>query len=123
MLSQNLHPARRAFRKTLLILMGVSFVFLFCVVGLRIHYRDGHIEGPMQTALFEADVIQHKARAMFGDNEEDMVVINSLLQLSIFSSIYAEAGLEMLVKKADEGYEPALVRVAALENQGVQVRK
>jgi len=110
MLSQDIHPARRAFRKALLALMGLSFVFLLFVVGLRIHYRDGRIEGPVQTALFEADVLHHKARAFVGDDEEDMVVINSLLQLSVFSPIYTYAGIEMLEKKAETGYYPAVIR-------------
>ena len=114
MFKGNMHPARRAFRKVLLGLLGVSFVMLVFVVGLRIHYRDGHIDGPMQTALFEYDVLQHKARAWVGDDKEDMVIINSLLQLSIFSHIYADAGLEMLDDKAKEGYPPAIERQAEI---------
>lgn len=123
MLHKDLHPTRLAFRKGLLGMLALSIILLLCVIGMRIHYRDGHIDGRMQAALFEFDVVQYKARALVGDDEEDMVVINSLLQLSIFSPIYADAGLEMLAKKADTGYEPAVMRVSALEDQGIQVRK
>jgi len=123
MLNKNLHPARRAFRKVLLGLLACSVLILLCVVGMRIHYRDGHIDGPMQTALFEYDVMQHRARALVGNDVEDMAIINSLLQLSVFSPIYGRAGLDMLVDKADGGYEPAILRVAALEDQGIQVRR
>lgn len=114
MLKGNMHPARRAFRKVLLGLLGASFVMLIFVVGLRIHYRDGHIDGPMQTALFEYDVLQHKAQILFGDDAEDMAVINSIIQLSFFSPIYAEAGLKMLDDKAKEGYAPAVERQAEI---------
>ena len=123
MLCNGLHPARLIFRKTLLTLMGFSVLFLLFVVALRINYRDGHIDGAVQVAVFEYDVLQHKARALIADDETDMQIINELIQLSFFSPIYTRAGFEMLVKKADKGYEPAIAQLASLENQGIQVRR
>ena len=123
MLSKTLHPARRKFRQVLLGLMGISFLFLFTVIGMRIHYRDGHIDGPMQTAMFEADVLQHKALVYISDDAQDFAIAEKMLRYGFFSPIYTRAGLDMMAQKADEGYGPAVVRVAALENQGIQVRR
>jgi len=114
---KNIHPARRVFRKALLGLMGLSFVFLLFIIGLRVTYRDGHIDGAMQTAVFEADVLQHKARALVGNDAQDMVIIRELFGLAFFSPIYYHAGYAMLEDKADDGYAPAVVQLAAIDNR------
>ena len=102
--------------------MSVSFLFLLFVVGLRVHYRDGHIDGAMQTALFEADVLQHKAKALVADDAKDMIIIEQLFALGFFSRIYTNAGYEMLQEKADQGYDPAVMRLAEIQNPSVQAR-
>ena len=115
MAKKEIHPARKVFRRILLGLMGLSIAFLLFVVALRVHYRDGNIEGPMQTAIFQADVIQHKARTIVGDDAQDMQIIERLFALGFFSPVYTEAGYEMLSDKAESGYEPAAVRLAEID--------
>ena len=116
MLSKDLHPVRRRFRKALLGLAGISLLFLIFVIGLRVHYRDGNIDGPMQTALFEFDVLQYKVRAFIGDDEKDMLIISELFKLGFFSKIYTDAGMDMLEHKAQDGYAPAIAQLALLQS-------
>ncbi|MFK7839154.1 MAG: hypothetical protein AB8B83_02390 [Bdellovibrionales bacterium] len=114
MFSETMHPARRVFRKFLIGILCASVLFLIGVIGLRIYYYDKGVKGSMQTALFEYDVLQHKARTWVADDEQDLVIINDLIKLGFFSRVYIDAGLEMLSDKADEGYAPAVARQAEI---------
>ena len=96
---------------------------MVAVVFFRIAYHDKTLPLPMTTMLFKADVMQHEAWALVSDDAQDMRIAERLLKLSVFSPVYSDAGFERLTTKADEGYVPAITRVAALENQGIQVRK
>ena len=102
---------RRIFRGTLLVIMGMALAFFVFIVFLRVAYRDAGIEGPLQTAVFEADIMQHHAWAAVSSDEKDMEIAEELLKLGFFSPLYTQAGVEMLEAKAEDGYQPAIDRL------------
>lgn len=110
-----IHPARKAFRYVLFLCLCASMGFFVAVVGLRITYRnDKPIEGPLQARIFHLDVLKHRTWAMIGDDAEDMRIAEQLLRMGIFSPIYSDAGLDILEAKAENGYQPAVDRLAII---------
>ncbi|MEZ5813371.1 MAG: hypothetical protein R3E13_01365 [Alphaproteobacteria bacterium] len=105
---KDMHPLRKVFRGFLLVLLGFSAVFFAGIVGLRIVYHKGMgLQGPLQTALFHADVMQFKTVGYFNDDAQDFELAKTLLSYHIFSPIYSHAGYDMLVAQAEAGYAPA----------------
>ncbi len=97
--------------------LGMSFIFLFTVIGYRIAYRDGVIPADLRVTLFKIDVVQHQVWAAVSSDAKDMEIAEQLLKLGFFSRIYSDAGWEMLNEKADSGYRPAQMRVAQIYAQ------
>ncbi len=81
---------------------------------MRIVYKDKLLPLELASFFIHADVVQHKAWAAVSDDEQDMVIANRLIRLGFFSPVYTQAGLEMMQKKADDGYQPAQIQLAAL---------
>ncbi len=116
MILKNIHPARRALRIALLVCLLTSFTFFAFIVFLRVYYKDRDMSQYVQTRIFEADIIQHQVAAYFSDDEEDMEIAERLLKQGFFSRAYLNAGIEMIEQKAKTGYQPAIDRLAKLEN-------
>ncbi len=107
-----MHPLRKALRRVLMVVLCVSLFFFSMIVTLRVSYHgDKPIDGPLREAIFHADIFQMRALAAFSNDEEDMRIANELLRASIFSPLYAQAGLAMLKSKAEAGYAPAQERL------------
>ncbi len=115
-----MHPARKLFRKFLFVCLALSLTFLFTVSALRIHYKGKEIPEDMRNRIFHIDVAKHQVWAFFSDDKKDMEIAESLLQLGFFSNIYSRAGTKMISDKADDGYEPAIIRLAKLQKPPVQ---
>lgn len=110
-----MHPVRKAFRGSLLVILGMSIAFMGFMVFLRITYRDKPLDGPFQATVFKADVMQHRARAFVSNDVQDMVIIEKLFALGFYSPIYTDAGYRMLQEKAEDNYPPAVERLAQVE--------
>jgi hypothetical protein len=110
-----IHPARKAFRHVLFFCLCASLGFFIAVVALRITYRnDRPIEGPLQAHIFHLDVLKHRTWTIVSDDAEDMRIAEQLLRMGIFSPIYSNAGLDILEAKAENGYQPAVDRLAII---------
>ncbi len=123
MFSADIHISRRIFRGVLLSLLGFSMLFFATIVYYRIAYHDDKKSMSMTEAnlFMRADVLQHRALAAISDDAEDLRIANKMFRLgSIHSRIYTQAGYDMLRKKAEQGYEPAVVQLALIENHSVQ---
>lgn len=116
MINKDMHPARKLFRAFLLVALGMSIAFLAFIIFLRVYYKDRDMSEYMQTRIFEADVIQYQVTAYFSNDEEDMRIAEQLLEQGFFSKTYLNAGIAMIEKKAKTGYQPAIDRLAKLEN-------
>jgi hypothetical protein len=110
-----IHPARKILRHFLLAILVLSVGFLSMMVTLRMQYRgDKPIEGAMQVRVFQFDILQHQALAYIRDDAEDMKIANQLISYGFYSPLYTQAGINMLSKKADSGYQPAVDRLAEI---------
>ena len=114
MISKDMHPVRKVFRSSLLVLLGVSIGFLGFVVFLRVSFHDKPIHGPLQSTMFKADILQYRAMTLIGNDKKDMRIAEQLLGLSFFSPLYSQAGLDILNDKHKDGYAPATERLIAL---------
>lgn len=115
MIHKDMHPARKLFRAFLLLALGISILFLSFMIGLRFYYKKNGISPYMQTRLFEADVMQYKFAAFWGNDDKDMKIAEQLIMRRFFSMTYFNAGVEMIEQKAEKGYQPAIDRLAKLE--------
>ena len=115
MIRKDMHPARKVLRSVLLVFLGVSLGIFITIISLRVSYKDKQIRGPLQTKIFEIDIMQHQAAAYFADDAEDMAIAENLLKAGFFSPLYTEAGLKMLEDKAEMGYQPAVERLKPLQ--------
>lgn len=109
-----MHPARKTLRGILLFLLTLSLGFFATVVYLRVSYHGKRMDQAMQDRMFTVDVLQHRVRAYFSDDEGDVAIARELFKLGFFSPIYTDAGAALLKEKALEGYEPAKDLLATL---------
>ena len=108
---KDMHPARKTLRRILLALLCITMGFFSMIVTLRVLYRGKDVKGPLQAQAFHIDVMQHRVEAAFSYDAQDMVIVERLLRMGVFSPIYTRAGLRLLEEKADEGYAPAITRL------------
>ena len=102
-----MHPAHRTLRYFLYVCLGASFLFIATVIYLRMNYHHLRESPELRHTIFQADIYQHKAYTLFGDDADDLMVVRELFRKSFASRIYRYAALDMLKQQADEGYPPA----------------
>lgn len=113
---------RQQFRTGLLCILLASFAFFITMVVLRNH-RAAHwyVVKNYQEQIFTADIMQHRAKLLFQDDEQDYATAEEMLKDGVFSPSYTRAGLVILQNLADEGFNKAQVRYADIILRGYRL--
>lgn len=103
-LSQN----RKRFRKGLYSLAILSFVFFVFAVTLKVN-RSAHwyVAKNYGESVFALDILQQKVMAHWRSTEEQHHAARKLINNSIFSKQYGNAGMDMMKDLADDGHAPS----------------
>ncbi|MFP4312778.1 MAG: hypothetical protein ACLFR0_00505 [Alphaproteobacteria bacterium] len=107
-MKKEISKTRKNFRRSLLGLALVSFAFFVTVVTLRVN-KEAHwyVVKNYSENLFTLDIWQNKTLALLGDEQEKHNIAVKLINYSVFSNQYAEAGMDMMKDLADEGHHPS----------------
>lgn len=107
-MSRTISKPRKYFRRGLLGLLLLSFVFFSAIVTLRfnrsLHWYTvrNHTE-----LLFQADILQYQGLAYFSGPERRHDIAQKLIQNTFYSASYAQPGMDILKENADDGYAPS----------------
>lgn len=103
-LSQN----RKRFRKGLYSLAILSFIFFVFAVTLKVN-RSAHwyVAKNYGESVFAFDILQQKIMAHWRTTEEQHLAAKTLINNSVFSRQYANAGMNMMKDLADDGHAPS----------------
>ncbi|MAE51356.1 MAG: hypothetical protein CMH27_06070 [Micavibrio sp.] len=113
---------RLQFRIALLCILLASFTFFTTMVVLRVHGgAHWYVVKNYQEQIFTADIIQHRAKLLFQDNEQDYATAEEMLKDGVFSPSYTRAGLVILQHLANEGFNKAQVRYADIILRGYRL--
>jgi hypothetical protein len=106
---------RRNFRTILGGLLILSCVFFMGMAGLYGALKMRYVKMlDIAPTLFQIDILQHQAKAVFSDQDGKLHIAEKMIRNSLFSPIYAGAGLVMLEDLAKAGHAPSQTRQADL---------
>lgn len=121
-MNKEISRPRKYFRRALLGLLLLSFIFFATIVTLRMNRSaHWHMVRNYQEQIFQADVLQHRFALIFQDDSADFITAEKMLGDSFFSPIYAEAGLSMMQDLANKGLPEAQTRYGDLIMRGFDI--
>ena len=105
--------ARLGFR----IFLGITLVFSLAFFATTVYLYAGIRQKAIKVAdvaptLFQIDILQHQAMALFSGNDGKLKIAKSLYQKGFFDPVYAKAGREMIEELAESGHPASQMTLA-----------
>lgn len=99
------------------IFLGIALVFSMAFFGTAVYVYIGMKQKTINVAeisptLFQIDIVQHQALAMFSDDNGKLKIAKSLYQKGFFDPVYAKAGREMIESLAESGHPASQMTLA-----------
>jgi len=106
-------PHHRAFRRVLLGLAFLAFLFAGFMSFFYVGQRSGYLKHEdIAPTVFATDVYLYQTKAYWADQPEKFQIAGKLIEFGFFDRQYYYAGREMMTEMAENGYDPAVEYVA-----------
>lgn len=101
---------RKAFRRILLGLAFIAFLFAAFMSYFYVGHRNGSLkQEDVAPTVFATDVYLYKVKAYWTNSEGKLDIAKRLVQLGFFDRQYHDAGYEMMASLAENGNSEAQI--------------